>query len=234
MSSKSISVSTPTFLGSAIGARFGRLTVRRYSHKERKRNNPRTYEHFVICDCQCGATGLIKRFRNLREGVTRSCGCLKREHPNHFKHGAARSGKWSPEYRVWISIKTRCFNANDKSYQHYGAKGIAVHPRWLGEHGFTIFLRDDGARPSLADSLDRYPERHGNYEPNNVRWASRKQQALNRDRTKMLTLGSVSMCVSDWAIQLGVTAGSLREWISRHGETAFPSYVAAKLIKAAA
>ena len=70
----------------------------------------------------------------------------------------------------------RCTNPNKESYHNYGGRGIKIHPDWFD---FRIFLADVGPRPSKAHSLDRINV-DGNYEPGNVRWATSKEQALNR------------------------------------------------------
>lgn len=55
----------------AIGTRFGRLTTVDHPHRRLK---------YVACKCRCDCgQELDVRVSNLRSGVTRSCGCLRRE-----------------------------------------------------------------------------------------------------------------------------------------------------------
>ena len=83
------------------------------------------------------------------------------------------------EYRAWSNMKQRCLNpARVKDFQYYKAKGITVCDRWLRD--FDAFLVSVGRRPSPVHSLDRYPNREGNYEPGNVRWATQREQSENR------------------------------------------------------
>lgn len=82
---------------------------------------------------------------------------------------------------------------------------------------FGAFLRDMGERPP-GTTLDRFPNRQGNYEPGNCRWATAIEQTENRDQftpnnqwggPRMLTHGGETMSVADWARHLGVSVNRL-------------------------
>lgn len=90
-------------------------------------------------------------------------------------HGGSRS----QEYLHWKAMRYRCSKPTDKSYPRYGGRGITVCEKW--ENNFAAFFADMGPKPSPEHTLDRYPNRHGNYEPGNVRWATRSEQELNKD-----------------------------------------------------
>jgi hypothetical protein len=83
---------------------------------------------------------------------------------------------FNSEYRVWQSAKRRCYNPNSIDYHNYGKRGIVMCDRWL--HSFPNFIKDMGPKPSYEYTLDR-KENNGNYEPNNCKWATRKEQRLN-------------------------------------------------------
>lgn len=75
-------------------------------------------------------------------------------------------------------MRARCFNPNHPKFKDYGGRGITVCDQWAA---YETFLRDVGRRPGPDYSIDRI-DNDGNYEPGNVRWATRSQQQLNQRR----------------------------------------------------
>ncbi len=141
-----------------------------------------------LCQCECGRMTEVGT-QSLRSGNTRSCGCLRKEisringainraenNRARATHGCARRDNHSGAYRSWQSMKNRCSCSSHKSWADYGGRGITVCERW---QSFQNFLADMGERPDCK-TLDRYPDNEGNYEPDNCRWATPKQQANNR------------------------------------------------------
>jgi pentatricopeptide repeat protein len=128
------------------------------------------------CRCSCGVERLVHG-TNLRQGLSLSCGCLSREKVKErsTKHGHARRGNVTRAYSCWVRMKQRCFNPNQKDYPNYGARGISVCERWLE---FANFYEDMGDPPPGL-TLDRIDNDRG-YGPGNVRWATAREQVLNR------------------------------------------------------
>jgi hypothetical protein len=160
------------------GERFGRLVVLRLGKKGKS-------HHRWHCRCDCG--NVVEVFTcnlsyNLNRGKTQSCGCLQRERTSQAKfiHGHSaypRKSNASPTYNSWNAMMRRCYDEKFFRYPQYGARGIYVAKRW---HTFKNFLDDVGERPHNK-TLDRYPNRNGNYIPSNVRWATAKQQRANQE-----------------------------------------------------
>lgn len=145
-----------------------------------------------FCRCDCGTWGWF-RANNLRMGASRSCGCLAKEmtgnryrgkHLNALakrkigaanRHHGHRVRGRTATYATWICMKERCTKQGHKSYRRYGGRGISVGDRW---RSFEHFLGDMGERPD-GKTLDRI-NNDGNYEHGNCRWATPKEQAMNR------------------------------------------------------
>lgn len=151
----------------------------------------------VECRCDCGDVR-VYRLYSLRNGNTRSCGCLMEESGYHV-HG----GSGLPEYVVWCSLRHRCSNPNDAGWKNYGGRGIKVCERW--EKSFEAFLEDMGRRPSDKHSIDRFPNNDGDYEPGNCRWATAKEQQRNTRRNYRVFYNGETKCIAEWADQYGVS-----------------------------
>jgi len=76
-------------------------------------------------------------------------------------------------------MNKRCTNPNHEAYHRYGGMGVKVAPEW--RHDFAAFLAYVGKRPGPGYSIDRINP-WGSYEPGNVRWATRLEQANNQRR----------------------------------------------------
>lgn len=157
------------------GQRFGRLLVLEMTQKRINRN--------VVwsCLCECGKYAEVKS-GDLIRGRTKSCGCFRVDTAveTHTFHGK-RNTKIN---FIWGSMKQRCLNANNKGFKNYGGRGIKVCDEW--KNSFQAFYDYVSKLPHFGEkgySLDRI-NNDGNYEPGNVRWATRKEQSNNRRCTR--------------------------------------------------
>lgn len=115
------------------------------------------------------------------------------------KHGKIKT----KTYSIWGAIKQRCCNPRSAGYDRYGGRGITMCERW--RKSFAAFLEDMGPCQSSEHSIDRYPNRHGNYEPGNCRWATWSEQLLNRSPWgKCYAIGGESKPIAVWMEERGI------------------------------
>jgi hypothetical protein len=121
-----------------------------------------------------------------------------------------------PEYRLWQNMLDRCRNPNNPGFHNYGGRGISVHPAWA--QSFPVFLAAIGPRPSPQHSLDRKDNNKG-YVPGNVRWATRKEQAHNMRKNRLLTFGGRTQTLTAWAEEIGLVPSTLQYRLKQGGMT---------------
>ncbi|HQS33716.1 MAG TPA: hypothetical protein PLR78_18235 [Polaromonas sp.] len=107
----------------------------------------------------------------------------------------------------------RCYNPDCKSYPDYGGRGISVSDRWRDISTFVAEL-PPGYQPGLE--IDRI-DNDGNYEPGNVRWATRQKNTNNRRTGRILEFNGKSQSMTDWAADLGMSLGTLWTRIEKEG-----------------
>lgn len=146
-----------------VGQRFGWLRV-----------VERVGAHRYRCECSCGNTTTVRGAELTRKvEPTRSCGCRRNvvAGARFRRHGRTNT----PEHAAYRQARYRCENPISPKWGRYGGRGI----RFLFPD-FESFFAALGLRPSPAHSLDRI-DVDGDYQPDNVRWASKKEQRLNQE-----------------------------------------------------
>lgn len=108
-------------------------------------------------------------------------------------------------------MHARCYNPMEPGYPNYGGRGVTVCERW---HDFESFYADMHPRPE-GKSLDRYPNGAGNYEPSNVRWATSREQIINRRITHWITYQGETLCMRDWAYRFDLRYSTLKTRIGK-------------------
>lgn len=163
-------------------------------------------KYYYWCVCSCGNKDSI-RSDYLTDGISTSCGCVK----NYPVHGDCSSGR-TPEYRTWCSMKSRCLLTSNSRFSDYGGRGIKVCPEWI--ENYTQFLSDVGRRPTPQHTIHRI-DNDGNYEPRNVRWATKVEQQNFRRNSVRLSFNGREQGVSEWSRELGISRHTIHNRLQR-------------------
>jgi hypothetical protein len=125
----------------------------------------------VLAQCLCyGPNSLrVVNWQDIDNGKSKCCGCIKPLRTSY--HDLI----YSPTYNSWSNMLQRCLNPNNPNFERYGAAGIGVIKRWLE---FGNFLEDMCVAPDGL-TIDRMDGTQG-YFKENCRWATRQEQAANR------------------------------------------------------
>ena len=186
-----------------IGQKFGKLTVIEYAGKAKDGHS------LWKCQCDCGNFCTVCS-NNLKSGGTKSCKCYR----NKFKSLNAKHNYIEHKrlYKIWCSIKTRCYNNKSRAFNYYGGRGIRICDEWL--NSFDIFKNwalSNGYKSNLT--IDRI-NNNCNYEPSNCRWVDRYTQANNKRTNVFITYKNESKTLANWAKELGISPSVL--WYRLH------------------
>lgn len=183
------------------GMRSGMVKAISFSHASRMA--------YWNCVCDCGNTCLC-RASDIISQKTKSCGCKRgnRNAGGLHKHSI---------YKIHHKMKQRCYDKNRKDYVEYGGRGIKICDEWLlskGE-GFLNFYEwsiENGWKEGLT--IDRI-NNDGNYEPNNCRWTTIKEQSNNTRRNRYIEYNGKIQSMSAWCDELNLPYGTIRSRIQR-------------------
>jgi hypothetical protein len=189
-----------------IGRRFGTLTVISEAPNPYKRK-PIAW----LCKCECGKT-IVVEGGLLRRGYYSSCGCQRIEllRKAMTKHGLTDTKL----YHSWKCMKYRCLNSHYTEYHLYGGRGITVCNEWLTFENFAKWALANGYKEGL--SIDRI-DANGNYERNNCKWSTAKEQANNKRNNHFITCEGETHTLAEWADIKGLDYGCLESRLNNLG-----------------
>ena len=168
------------------GMKFNRLTVIERAGSD-KQNRAKW-----LCQCDCGRKTVVNT-SSLRNGHTKSCGCLfieqskanlpkdvsNEKNPN-YRHGGSKQRL----YHIWVDIKRRCYDKNCDHYYTYGARGIKICKEWKNSYpAFREWAEANGFRHDSTgreQSIDRI-DVNKDYSPDNCRFITYSENTRLRN-----------------------------------------------------
>lgn len=188
-----------------VGQRYGRLVVleQAESHKGRIA---------WLCQCDCGNTKIVSG-KQLRNGITSSCGCYRKEVATDraTKHKLCGTSL----YHVYWNMKKRCYNESCDHYQWYGKEGKTICDEWLEKDGFSNFVDwalANGYKKGLQ--IDRIDNSVG-YSPENCRWVTPSKNCRNKRNNHYITIQDETKTLSDWCDLYNVSFSLVSSRLSR-------------------
>lgn len=172
------------------------------------------HEQMWEFQCECGTTS-IKPLWIVKNGKSRSCGCLQKEAASRARrtHGFTSNGKTHPIYGVWADMVQRCTNPHRQFWRIYGGRGIKVCDRW---RLFENFKDDMFPTYQHGLTLER-KDNNGDYCPENCTWTTKQAQCLNQRRARIVVFNGVRLNLSVWASKIGIGQGTLAYRIKHWG-----------------
>lgn len=116
---------------------------------------------------------------------------------------------------MWQTMKQRCENPKREKYEAYGGRGISVCEEWHDSRKFVEWALSHGYKEGLQ--LDRI-DNDGDYEPDNCRWVSPKENSRNRSNNKKLSLCGITKTIAEWCETIDISEYTLYWWLREYGE----------------
>lgn len=188
------------------GNRYGDVTVIQVCPDSGGAGNHKRWR----CRCERCGTIFTAESGHLKSNQTTKCrACSNKEAAT--KHGHTKERLWG----IWVGMRRRCYNKNDKSYPCYGGRGIDICDEWganrptdvEGYEAFRMWSINNGYSDELT--IDRIDNDKG-YSPDNCRWATRQEQNNNTSQNLLITIDGVEHTSAEWSRISGINASIIR------------------------
>lgn len=120
-----------------------------------------------------------------------------------------------PIYKIYCTMKQRCYNPNYPEYPLYGERGIKISNEWLGKYGaikFIIWSLENGWEDGLT--IDRMNNDLG-YSPDNCRWTDDAEQSHNRRNVTFYEYNGKSLTLNQIAKELNLDSSKLYKLVNK-------------------
>lgn len=162
--------------------------------------------------CKCG-NKFIAQIYKVKTGETKSCGCIFKKciQDSNSTHGLTST----PLYRIWKSIKSRCYNTHNKAFNNYGGRGVSVCEQWRNDFlSFYTWAISNGYEKGLQ--IDKDIKGDGLlYSPETCTIVTAKVNANNKRSNVYIEYNNESKTISQWADKVGIPMKILHQRLTR-------------------
>lgn len=154
----------------------------------------------AIFECSCGKH-FESRISHIKYKWVKSCGCLQKQAMKIIGNTKITHGKSKhPLFSIWRSMIQRCQDKKSINYSLYGGRGITVCDRWLDVNNFIEDMNNSFKKGLQIDRIDN----DGNYNFENCRWATRKENCNNRRSNRVIEYKGIKKNITEWTEILGI------------------------------
>ena len=103
----------------------------------------------------------------------------------------------------------------NEQYKDCGGRGIRVCHEWVNSYEeFKKWALSSGYKEHLT--IERI-NNDGNYNPDNCRWATRKEQSNNKRRNRRYTYNNETLTIAQWSEKSGISYDTLYFRLTKYG-----------------
>jgi len=186
----------------APGDVFGRLVViGKVDDSINKKDGKHCARYLCKCSCTSNTTIIVKG-KNLTHGITRSCGCIRKEVARN--KGNNSNLQQFPVTTVNPSVVMAYYNMIYDS--NFGTntvrEHIPVYGAWLGKNSTKVFYDMMNSTYQHDCKIGRL-NTLGGFRPENVYWISKNSDPISRTNDKLITYNGETFTAREWNMALG-------------------------------
>lgn len=137
----------------------------------------------------------------------------KIENTNKTKYPKTHGLSKTRLHVIWHSMYCRCYYPSTNQYKNYGGRGITICEEWKKNFvSFYNWAMNNGYKESLT--IDRI-DVNGNYEPNNCRWITRKEQSSNTTQNIFYTIDGETKTSKQWCETYNINQTTFKDRLKR-------------------
>jgi len=122
-----------------------------------------------------------------------------------IKHGFTTNGIKHPLWKIWRSMRNRCLNEKSEHWARYGGRGIKICEEWVDFINFYNWAINKWRQGLQIDRINN----DGNYEPENCRFVTNKENANNKSNTIYVLINGERLSTHEASEKYKIVSGHI-------------------------